>query len=77
MKARCGRRTLTVVDGIRHVPYILEQDEDGIWCASARLRPAAGVVGDGLTAEAAVADLCEALIALAQEVGLTSVSDVA
>ncbi|MEQ4718143.1 hypothetical protein [Nonomuraea sp. B19D2] len=56
----------------QHVPYVLEQDEDGIWCASAQLRPGVGAVGDGPTAEAAVADLREALIALIEEVGLSS-----
>ncbi|MBB5965022.1 hypothetical protein [Planomonospora venezuelensis] len=55
----------------QHVPYVLEQDEDGIWCASAQLRPGVGAVGDGPTAEAAVADLREALIALIEEVGLS------
>ncbi|GAA3441096.1 hypothetical protein Pve01_74260 [Planomonospora venezuelensis] len=53
------------------MPYVLEQDEDGIWCASAQLRPGVGAVGDGPTAEAAVADLREALIALIEEVGLS------
>ncbi|MEU6711929.1 hypothetical protein ABZ897_10685 [Nonomuraea sp. NPDC046802] len=53
----------------QHVPYVLEQDENGIWCASAQLRPGMGAVGDGSTVEAAVADLREALIALIEEVG--------
>jgi predicted RNase H-like HicB family nuclease len=52
-----------------HVPYHLEQDEDGVWCASAQLRPGVGAVGDGGTPEAALADLREALIALLAEVG--------
>jgi predicted RNase H-like HicB family nuclease len=55
----------------QHVPYVLEQDEDGIWCASAQLRPGVGAVGDGSTAEAAVADLREALTALIEEIGLS------
>ena len=25
-----------------HVPYTVEQDEDGIWCAHAQLRPGVG-----------------------------------
>ncbi len=25
-----------------HVPYTIEQDEDGVWCASAQLRPGVG-----------------------------------
>jgi predicted RNase H-like HicB family nuclease len=44
-----------------HVPYTVEQDEDGIWCAHAQLRPGVGANGEGDTAEAAVADLREAL----------------
>ena len=43
-----------------HVPYTLEQDEDGVWCASAQLRPGAGAVGDGATADEAIADLRDA-----------------
>jgi hypothetical protein len=43
------------------VPYAVEQDEDGVWCASAQLRPAVGAVGDGPAAEVAVADLRDAL----------------
>jgi predicted RNase H-like HicB family nuclease len=53
-----------------HVPYALEQDEDGIWCASAQLRPGVGAVGDGATREAALDDLREALQALIAEVGI-------
>jgi predicted RNase H-like HicB family nuclease len=48
-----------------HVPYTVEQDEDGIWCAHAQLRPGVGANGVGDTAEAAVADLREALEAAA------------
>ena len=44
-----------------HVPYTVEQDEDGIWCARAQLRPGVGANGEGDAAEAAVADLREAL----------------
>ena len=44
-----------------HVPYTVEQDEDGVWCAHAQLRPGVGANGEGDTAEAAVADLREAL----------------
>jgi hypothetical protein len=25
-----------------HVPYTVEQDEDGVWCAHAQLRPGVG-----------------------------------
>jgi predicted RNase H-like HicB family nuclease len=52
-----------------HVPYVVEQDEDGVWCASAQLRPGVGAVGDGATPEAAVADLRTALEALLDVVG--------
>lgn len=64
-----------------HVPYAVEQDEDGVWCASAQLRPGVGAVGDGPTAEAAVADLRDALQVLLAETGppheLTLTLDVA
>ncbi len=53
-----------------HVPYTLERDEDGVWCASALIRPGAGAVGDGKTREEAVADLREALAALLAEIGV-------
>ena len=53
-----------------HVPYTLEQDEDGAWCASALVRPGAGAVGDGATREEAVAELREALVALIAEIGV-------
>jgi predicted RNase H-like HicB family nuclease len=64
-----------------HLPYIVEQDEDGVWCASAQLRPGVGAVGDGETQEAAIADLREALAVLIAETGappeLTLTLDVA
>jgi hypothetical protein len=70
-----------VVTRVVHVPYVVEQDEDGVWCASAQLRPGVGAVGDGPTAEAAVADLRDGLQALLAEVGppdeLTLTLDVA
>ena len=53
-----------------HVPYTLEQDEDGVWCAAAQLGPGVGAVGDGETREAALDDLREALQALIAEVGI-------
>lgn len=55
-----------------HVPYTIEQDEDGVWCASAVLRPGVGAVGDGSTPEEAIADLREALDALLDVVGAPS-----
>jgi hypothetical protein len=58
-----------------------QQDEVGVWCASAQLRPGVGAVGDGPTAEAAVTDLRDVLEALLAEVGppdeLTLTLDVA
>lgn len=56
-----------MLDGVTqviHVPYTLEQDEDGVWCATAVLRPGVGAVGDGATQEEAIADLRAALNAL-------------
>jgi predicted RNase H-like HicB family nuclease len=53
-----------------HVPYTVEQDEDGIWCAHAQLRPGVGAHGEGDTPEAAVADLREALEGLIAEFGV-------
>jgi predicted RNase H-like HicB family nuclease len=50
-----------------HVPYTVEQDEDGVWCAHAQLRPGVGANGQGDTPEAAVADLREALAGLIAE----------
>ena len=50
-----------------HVPYTVGQDEDGIWCAHAQLRPGVGANGEGDTANAAVADLREALEPLIAE----------
>lgn len=52
-----------------HVPYVVEQDEDGIWCTSALLRPGVGAVGDGTTPEEAVTDLRVGLEALLEIVG--------
>ena len=64
-----------------HVPYIVEQDEDGVWCAHAQLRPGVGANGEGDTLDAAVAGLREALEGLVAEFGapdeLTLVVDVA
>ena len=64
-----------------HLPYTMEQDEDGVWCASAQLRPGVGAVGDGATPDEALADLREALALLIEEVGappeLTLTLDVA
>ena len=64
-----------------HVPYTVEQAEDGVWCAHAQLRPGVGANGEGDSREAAVADLREALEGLIAEFGpppeLTVTVDVA
>ena len=51
------------------MPYTVEQDEDGVWCAVAQLRPGVGATGDGATAQAAVSDLRAALEVLLAETG--------
>jgi predicted RNase H-like HicB family nuclease len=53
-----------------HVPYTVEQDEDGVWCAHAQLRPGVGANGEGASPDAAVADLREALVGLIDEFGI-------
>jgi predicted RNase H-like HicB family nuclease len=64
-----------------HVPYTVEQDADGVWCAHAQLRPGVGAHGEGDNCEAAIANLQEALIGLIAEFGvpdeLTLMLDVA
>jgi predicted RNase H-like HicB family nuclease len=64
-----------------HVPYTVEQDEDGVWCAHAQLRPGVGAHGEGDSEQAAVADLRKALEGLIAEFGppdeLTVTVDVA
>jgi len=59
-----------------HVPYTIERDEDGVWCADAQLRPGVGAHGYGDTAEEAIVDLREALIALIESVGVPDEIDV-
>jgi predicted RNase H-like HicB family nuclease len=51
------------------VPYVVDQDEDGMWCATAQLRVGVGAVGEGETKEQAIADLQEAIAVLISEVG--------
>lgn len=53
-----------------HIPYTVDQDEDGVWCAHAQLRPGVGANGEGDSPEAAVADLREALTGLIDEFGV-------
>jgi hypothetical protein len=60
---------LGVVTRVVHVPYVIEQDEDGVWCATARLRPGVGAVGDGATQEEAISDRRGAPEALLDVVG--------
>jgi hypothetical protein len=64
-----------------HVPYTVGQDEDGVWCAHAQLRPDVGAHGEGSTQTAAIADLREAMAGLVAEFGppdeLTLLVDVA
>jgi hypothetical protein len=54
---------------IVHVPYVVGQGEDGAWCASAQLRPGVGAAGEGLTRQAAIADLKTGLGLLIEETG--------
>jgi predicted RNase H-like HicB family nuclease len=53
-----------------HVPYTLEQDEDGIWCAHAWLGSSGGANGNGPTAEDAITDLREAVQMVIDEDGV-------
>ena len=53
-----------------HILYTIEQDEDGVWCAHAQLCPGVGAHGEGDTADAAIADLREALAGLIVEFGV-------
>ena len=53
-----------------HVPYTVEEDEDGVWCAHAQLRPSVSANGEGATREEAVDDLREALAGLIAEFGM-------
>jgi hypothetical protein len=52
-----------------HVPYTVEQDEDGVWNAHAWLGASGGANGNGATPEAAVADLREAVEMVLDEDG--------
>ena len=52
------------------MPYAVERDEDGVWCAHAQLRPGVGAHGEGDLPEAAVADRREALTGLVEEFGI-------
>ena len=50
------------------MPYTVEQDEDGVWCATAQLRPGVAAFGNGPTQEAAIDDLRAGLELLIEEV---------
>ena len=52
------------------MPYVVEVDEDGVWCAHAQLRPGVGAHGQGEDEAAAVADLRDALTGLIDEFGV-------
>ncbi len=51
------------------VPYTIEQDEDGVWCAQALLRPGVSANGQGDTPDAALAGLRSAFALLVEEHG--------
>jgi hypothetical protein len=53
-----------------HVPYTLQRDEDGVWCAHAWLGSSGGANGNGATPEEAVADLREAVQMVLDEDGI-------
>lgn len=55
---------------IVHVPYTVDQDEDGVWCAHAWLGASGGANGNGATPEEAVADLREAVQMVIDEDGV-------
>jgi predicted RNase H-like HicB family nuclease len=58
------------VTRVVHVPYVVEQDEDGVWCACAPLRPGVAAFGDGQTLDEALADLRVGLELLIEELGM-------
>jgi len=53
-----------------HVPYTVEQDEDGAWFAHAWLGSSGGANGNGNTPEEAIADLREAVRMVLEEDGV-------
>ncbi|WP_020386348.1 hypothetical protein [Kribbella catacumbae] len=53
-----------------HVPFVISQDEDGVWITEAALTPQAFANGSGPTREAAIEDLKEAIEVLAESVGV-------
>lgn len=67
-RPHCG--IIKVVTRVVHVPYVVDQDEDGVWCASAQLRPGVAAFGEGQTQDEALADLRAGLELLIEEVGI-------
>jgi predicted RNase H-like HicB family nuclease len=53
-----------------HVPYVVEQDEDGTWLAEAALTPDIFVQGEGETREAAIEDLRTSITQAATDSGI-------
>ena len=53
-----------------HVPYSVEQDEDGIWFAHAWLGSSGAANGHGSTPEEAAADLREAILMVLEDDGV-------
>jgi predicted RNase H-like HicB family nuclease len=53
-----------------HIPFTVEQDENGDWCAAAALTPEAFANGQGETRDEAIEDLKAAIVLLAEEVGV-------
>ncbi|TDO46574.1 hypothetical protein EV651_12656 [Kribbella sp. VKM Ac-2571] len=52
------------------VSFLVEQDENGTWCAEAALSPKSFANGEGATREAAIEDLKDAIAILAETVGV-------
>ena len=52
------------------VPYSVERDEDGVWCAHAWLGASGGAHGEGASRADAVADLREAVLMVLDEDGI-------
>lgn len=61
---------MSMSDQTIHLPYTVERDEDGVWCARAEVHPGVIAYGDGPTEQAAIADLREGAIGLIEEFGV-------
>ncbi len=53
-----------------HVPYTLERDEDGVWCAQAWLGSSGDAKGNGATPDDAIAGLRQAVQVVLDEDGV-------